>query len=1119
MSVDEVSDWLAALGLSRYASNFRESEISMAVLPDLDHDILKELGVDVIGHRLTILKAARELDTHNSLSHTTSSDALAFRQERDVTNAERRQLTVMFCDLVGSTHLSRQLDPEELREVVRSYQHAVGTVVERFEGHIAQYLGDGLLVYFGYPLAHEDDALRAVYVGLGIPDAIEKLNTRLREQYSVSLSVRIGIHTGPVVVGEMGSGHRHENLAMGETPNVAASLQGLADPDCIVVSASTAQLLGRRFELKALDGQRVKGFDKPVEVFRVINERHAQSRFLVGHEVGSRELIGREREMTRINEHWARAIAGEGQFAVLTGEAGIGKSRIVSAFADNLADTEHLSLIYQCSPYHSGSPLYPVIQQLIISAGIDLADSPDKQLDRLESILEPYSMNVRGDTAVLGHLLGNSNAVSERYGQLNLKPRELREQTLQCLIAQLAERARQCPVLLILEDAHWIDPTTQELLDRLIAEISRHRILLLLTARPAYTHFSDSTAEQMTINRLTHEQIGSLVDDMSRGKSLPVELLARIAEKSDGVPLYVEEITKTVLESGQLTETDSGYEVESRFDQISIPSSLQDSLMARLDRMQPIKVVAQTAACIGREFTFSLISAVSQVGKTELDSALDQLVSAQVFVTGGAEGNVSYLFRHALLRDAAYDSLLIARRVAIHQELFTLLQAEPSTAPEILAYHATQAGNQKAAALHWERAGDQAAKRTALLEAIGFFEQARVCIAKLADGNTQRELDVLVKLVRASTFRYGWSHPDTVKLIDEQLALLEKLGDTPRWFAIRSEKWSVHYIGAQNQKGLEEAMLMCDLADRRNDRKYQLSAYRHRAVSKAMLGQFIEASKDFEKAFTFLDPVKADKPPADAIDPETGLRVYRALNLMNLGEGAKAWEMVDGLEEQARESGSIPTYVTALTHVSWLHLDSLTPGGMPINDRSLASSEKYDLKLYYSQALLRRAVHLGIEKRYEESVKQMQPALELANQMHNLIGNAGYWSWYAYCLAAIGRHDESDHAARKAMSVISKGGELWSESENLRLLAVREYWHLNRKDNILDELQRALGIAQNQGARLFELRIANSLARVLIDQSDRTKAIDLLSPITERFPSSGSELPDYIAAQETLKAT
>ena len=314
-------------------------------------------------------------------------------------------------------------------------------------------------------------------------------------------------------------------------------------------------------------------------------------------------------------------------------------------------------------------------------------------------------------------------------------------------------------------------------------------------------------------------------------------------------------------------------------------------------------------------------------------------------------------------------------------------------------------------------------------------------------------------------------------------------------------------------------MLMCDLADRRNDRKYQLSAYRHRAVSKAMLGQFIEASKDFEKAFTFLDPVKADKPPADAIDPETGLRVYRALNLMNLGEGAKAWEMVDGLEEQARESGSIPTYVTALTHVSWLHLDSLTPGGMPINDRSLASSEKYDLKLYYSQALLRRAVHLGIEKRYEESVKQMQPALELANQMHNLIGNAGYWSWYAYCLAAIGRHDESDHAARKAMSVISKGSELWSESENLRLLAVREYWHLNRKDNILDELQRALGIAQNQGARLFELRIANSLARVLIDQSDRTKAIDLLSPITERFPSSGSELPDYIAAQETLKAT
>ena len=1119
MSLDRVSAWLSALGLSQYAGYFSDSEIDWGLLPDLDHNILKELGVDVIGHRLTILKAARELNMDGGLAQTTRSDVVSPRQESDRPNAERRQLTVMFCDLVGSTHLSRRLDPEELREVVRSYQHAVGTVVERFEGHIAQYLGDGLLVYFGYPFAHEDDALRAVYVGLGIPNAIEKLNARLRRQYSVSLSVRIGIHTGPVVVGEMGSGQRHENLAMGETPNVAASLQGLADPDCIVVSASTSRLLGRRFELEALDGQRVKGFDKPIDVFRVVAERHAQSRFLTGHEVGSRELIGRQRELSVLSDHWAHAITGDGRFVVLRGEAGIGKSRIASAFADDIANTEHLSLIYQCSPYHAGSPLYPVIQQLINAAGVDQADPPDKQLNRLASMLETHVNNVRLDAALLGHLLGLGEAVSERYGKLDLKPHELREQTLQCLVAQLAERARKCPVLLVLEDAHWIDPTTQELLDRLIAEIGRHRILLLVTARPVYTHDFGSSAVKMTINRLTHDQIGSLVDDMSRGKSLPEDLLAQIAEKSDGVPLYVEEITKTVLESGQLTETDHGYEIEPRFDRISIPSSLQDSLMARLDRMQPIKVVAQIAACIGREFTYSLISAVSQVDRAELDTALNQLVSAQVFVLIGSEGNVSYVFRHALLRDAAYDSLLKARRVAIHQELFMLLQAEPSTVPEILAYHATQAGKQEAAALHWEQAGDRAAKRTALIEAIGFFERARVCTAKLADGNPQRELDILVKLVRASTFRYGWSHPDTVRLIDEQLALLEKLGDAPRWFAIRSEKWAAHFIGAQNKKGLNEAMLMCDLADRRSDRKYQLSAYRHRAVSKAILGQFAEASKDFDRAFTFLDPVKPDTPPADSIDPETGLRVYRALNLLWLGEGAKAWEMVDGIEEQARESGSIPTYATALTHVSWLHLDSQVPGGMPINDRSLANAEKYDLKLYYSTALLSRAVHLAIEKRYDESVKQMEPALELANRMHNRLANASYWSWYAYCLAAIGKHDESDRAASKAIAVMSKRGELWNESENLRLLAIRKYWYQKKKDNILDELQRALGIAQNQGARLFEMRIANSLAGILIDQSDHTKAKDLLSPIAERFPSSGSELPDFIAAQELLQTT
>jgi len=421
-----------------------------------------------------------------------------------------------------------------------------------------------------------------------------------------------------------------------------------------------------------------------------------------------------------------------------------------------------------------------------------------------------------------------------------------------------------------------------------------------------------------------------------------------------------------------------------------------------------------------------------------------------------------------------------------------------------------------------------AARRTALIEAIGFFERARECTTQSGEGNEQRELDILVKLVRASTFRYGWSHPDTVRLIDEELALLEQLGDAPRWFAIRSEKWAAYFIGAQNQESLNEAVLMCKEADLRKDRKYQLSAYRHRAVSKALLGQFTEADKDFDKAFTFIDHDQPSRPPADSIDPVVGLRVYRALNLQWIGKGREAWNMVDGIIDQAHETGNIPTYATALTHVSWLHLESQTPGGMPINDRLLESAEKFDLKLYYSTGLLSRAVYHGMEKRYTECVAQMAPALELADKMHNRLVNAGHWTWYAYSLSAIGKHDESDQAAQKAMDIMSKRGELFNLSENLRLLAIRKYWHRNtkdrntkdrnKKDNVLNELQHAIEIAQQQGASLFELRIANSIARILIDQSERTKAIDLLSPVVARFPSSGCGLPDFVTAQELLQA-
>jgi class 3 adenylate cyclase len=611
--------------------------------------------------------------------------------------AERRHLTVLFCDLVDSTALASQLDPEELREVVRAYQQAGAEVIGRFEGHIAQYLGDGLLVYFGYPQAHEDDAPRAVRTGLGIVEAMGRLNARLQRDKGVSLAVRLGIHTGLVVVGEMGGGVRHVQLALGETPNLAARLQGLAEPDTVVISGATYRLVQGLFVCQALGVQTLKGVPQPVAVYRVLGESEAHGRLEAAGPSGLTPLVGREQEVGLLVERWQQAKEGLGQVVLLSGEAGIGKSRLVQVVKERVAGEPHPRWECRCSPYHQNSALYPVIDLMQRMLQLQREDSPEARLDKLESALAPYDVSLAEVVPLFASLL-SIPLPDDRYPPLALTPQRQKQKTQEAVLAVLLALATRQPVLFIVEDLHWVDPSTLELLSFIIDQVPTARILTLFVFRPEFRPpwAPRSHLTQLTLSRLPRHQTEVMVERVAGGKALPGEVVQQVVAKTDGVPLFVEELTKTMLESGLLREGEDGYELMGPLPPLAIPATLHDSLMARLDRLATVKEVAQLGATLGRAFPYDLLRAVSPLDEATLQHALAQLVEAELLYQRGLPPQATYLFKHALIQDAAYQSLLKSRRQRHHQHIAQVLEARfpelCETQPELLAHHYTAAG-------------------------------------------------------------------------------------------------------------------------------------------------------------------------------------------------------------------------------------------------------------------------------------------------------------------------------------------------------------------------------------------------------------------------------------------
>ncbi len=809
----EVGAWLDGLGLGRYADAFTASDIDFDVLADLCEADLAQLGVS-LGDRKRLLRAIAALTQSTPVERPPAPPEAAApappapEPARPSHDAERRQLTVLFCDMVGSTALSARLDPEDLHEVLRRYQESCAEVVARYEGYIGHYVGDGILVYFGYPTAHEDDPTRAARAGLDMVVAVKRLDDEL-EDLGVSIDVRIGINTGLVVVGDIGTGEfRDERAVVGETPNVAARLQTLAEPGSVLVGERTRRLLEGLFVFEELGPQTIKGIDEPVAAYRVSEATGAPSRFEATARRGLTPLVGREEEIQLLLSRWQQARTGDGHVVLLTGEPGIGKSRIVELLRETVRADQATVLRYYCSPFYVHTALHPVLDQLERAAGLKKNDPPEVKLDKLEAILGPGpDRGIRG-TSLLAPLL--SIPTGERYPPLDLAPERKKALMLEALLEQLAGLAAQ-PLLILLEDAHWIDPTTTELFQLILERIQRLPVLVIVAYRPGFTppwtglpHITS-----LSLSHLSHRQASALVDKVTRGRSLPPEVLDHIVKRTDGVPLYVEELTKTLLESGALELEGDGFRLTGPLPLLSIPESLHDSLMARLDRLSGVKDVAHLAATLGRVFSYELLAAVSPFDEPALQQALTQLVDAELIYRRGAASDVIYEFKHALVQDAAYNSLLRSKRQQLHKRIAKTLEERFSetteSKPELLAHHYREAGRPAKAFVYTLRAGDAAVARYAAIEARARFQEGLDLARSLPPEENAWRAQIEAVLKLASVAQNRTHFEQDLRNLEQAFALAETINDRESLCRIQYWMGRITYVFGRFDRAVELA--------------------------------------------------------------------------------------------------------------------------------------------------------------------------------------------------------------------------------------------------------------------------------------------------------------------------
>jgi class 3 adenylate cyclase/tetratricopeptide (TPR) repeat protein len=996
-------------------------------------------------------------------------------------DAERRQLTVLFCDLVDSTALASQLDPEDLRAVVRAYQATCTEVIQRFDGHIAQYLGDGLLVYFGYPQAHEDTVQRAVRSGLGMVEAMETLNTRLEQEHGVRLAVRLGIHTGLVVVGEIGSGGRQEQLALGETPNIAARLQGLAAPDTVVISEATARLIQGYFVCQPLGAQALKGLTQPLQVYQVLQESGAQTRLDVATARGLTPLVGRDEEVGLLQRRWDQATAGMGQVVLLRGEAGIGKSRLAQVLKEHITAESHTRIEWRGSSSHQQSALSPVIDHLQRLLRGQHDASPAEPLRTLEAALTASGVALSEAVPLLAALL--SLPLPDPYAPLTLTPQRQRQKTLETLLTWLYAEAQRQPVLLIVEDLHWLDPSTLELLSLLIEQCTQRRLCLVLTARPEFHPPWAMVAHLTTLalRRLAPTEVGRLVTHVVGDKALPPAVLQEVVRKTDGVPLFVEELTKAVLESGLLEEQENQYALQGPLLPLAIPATLHDALLARLDRLAAAKIVAQLGATIGRTFAYDLLQAVTPLDAATLDGALAQLVEAEVVTQRGLLPQATYTFKHALIQDAAYESLLRSTRQQYHQRIAQVMaerfRETAETQPEVLAQHYTAAGLHAQALSYWQRAGQRALERSAHREAVGSFEQALSALLHLPEQHDTREQAIDLRLALRSAL---WPSSDFGRILAylrEAEALAAALDD-PRRLGQVSGLLAEHFrfMGAYDQ-AIAAAQRALALATASGDVVLHALANRDLGLAYQAQGDYRQAIDYLGQTVASLEGARRHELFGRVILPAVISRAYFAWCYAELGTFAEGRTLGDEgfrIAEAVDHPASLMIGCWGIG-LLFLHQGDL-PRALPLLERAVGICREIDLPLYFPRMAVALGAAYTLGGRIADAVSLLTQALEQTIATAMVVYQALCSLTLGEAQMLAGRLEEAHVHAERALAHARAYQERGHEAYALRLLgdiAVR------REPPDLEQAephyQHALALAEELGMRPLQAHCHHGL--------------------------------------------
>jgi class 3 adenylate cyclase/tetratricopeptide (TPR) repeat protein len=1065
------------------------------------------------------------------ISADTSHDEPAVTSEagRSVPDAERRQLTVMFCDLADSTKLSRQLDPEDLREVVRAYQATAAEVIHRYEGHIAQYLGDGVLVYFGWPTAHEDDAQRALHAGLGIVDAVTMvLNPRLERDHGVQLTVRLGVHTGSVVVGDMGGRDRREHLATGDTVNIAARLEALAAPNTVVLSGVTARLVREAFALSDLGPQTLKGVAEPLPVFRVLGllEAHEAETGVTGVPF----LVGRDEEVGLLRRRWEQSKSGLGQVVLISGEAGIGKSSLVAVVRRHVREEGHPRITFRCSPYHTNSALYPVLTHLEHLLRFDRDDPPATKLDKLEQVLRTTSLAPEESLPLLATLL--SIPATDRYPAPAMSPQQQRQQTLDTLVGWLLAEAERHPVLAVWEDLHWIDPSTLELLGLVLEQTPTVPMLHLLTFRPEFTPPwpARSHMTPMTLNRLERPQVEALLTHLARGKSLPPEVVEHIVTKTDGVPLYVEELTRMLLDSELLREESDRYVLTGPLTTVSIPDTLQDSLMARLDQLQAAKEAAQMGAVLGREFSYEMLRAIASQDEETLQTGLAQLVEAELLYQRGRPPRAKYIFKHALIQDTAYQSLLRSTRQQVHARIAQVLEAQfPETVeahPELLAQHYTRADLGEHAINYWQRAGQRANLRYAYMEAVQHFSTAVELLRGLPETpeRLQQELTLSVALGPALVATAGHASPAVLQVYSRARELCQRVAETPQLFPVLFGLWRFYLVVGEMQTDRELAEQLLRLARQAQDTERLCWGHSTLAVTLYIQGELSAAGGHFEQALRLSD--SQHHHPVDVrfgITPEATSRVWQSRCLWNLGYPDRA--VVQGHEAIALAQAASHPYslAAALGFIALVHQLRLeSAAAQERAEASIALATEHGFPLFVALGTTVRGWALAAQGEREAGLAALHEGLE-ASRSHGAVNLLTAHLYLAEAYNRVGQADKALHLLTEALHLVERTGIRYQEAELYRLKGENLLAQVGtgRKlqgagaQDAAEQFQKALDIARNQQAKSWELRAATSLACLWHLQGKRQEAYELLAPVYGWF-TEGFDTADLKDAKALL---